>query len=188
MSPSATPVVMIALSASAPHVRSITNSAASSRFDAVCVAPNSSACSRLNATGSTTITCRAPAMAAPCTALMPTPPQPTMTTVSPGCTSAAYVAEPQPVVTPQPTSAALSRGMSSSILMQLASLHDRVRRERADAAHDPEVLAALGVMAGGEVGDLPSGEQERRRGRTGSAGRVAHDGQRPHEGMKPRQT
>ncbi len=61
-------------------------------------------------------------MAAPCTALMPTPPQPTMTTVSPGCTSAAYVAEPQPVVTPQPTSAALSRGMSSSILMQLASL------------------------------------------------------------------
>ena len=51
---------------------------------------------------------------------MPTPPHPTTTTVSPGCTSAAYTAEPQPVVTPQPTSAALSSGMSFSILMQLA--------------------------------------------------------------------
>ena len=53
------------------------------------VAPNTCACSRLNSTGSTATTWRAPAIAAPCTAFMPTPPQPTTTTVSPGCTSAA---------------------------------------------------------------------------------------------------
>ena len=48
---------------------------------------------------------------------MPTPPAPTTTTVSPDLTSAAYVAEPQPVVTPHATRAALSRGMSSAILI-----------------------------------------------------------------------
>ena len=52
---------------------------------------------------------------------MPIPPQPTTTTVSPARTSAAYVAEPQPVVTPQPTSAAFSSGMSGLILTQLIS-------------------------------------------------------------------
>ena len=48
------------------------------------VAPNSIAFSRLNSTGSTAITRLAPAIAAPCTALMPMPPMPTTTTVSPG--------------------------------------------------------------------------------------------------------
>ena len=85
------------------------------------VAPKICACSCLNSTGSTAITWRAPAIAAPCTAFMPTPPHPTTTTVSPGWTSAAYTAEPHPVVTPQPTRAALSSGMSLSILMQLAA-------------------------------------------------------------------
>ena len=47
--------------------------------------------------------------------------QPTTATVSPGCTSAAYTAEPQPVTTPQPSRQALSSGRSLSILMQLAS-------------------------------------------------------------------
>src|SRR6266513_1616054 len=37
-----------------------------------------------------------------------------MATVSPGVTSAAYTAEPQPVGTPQPTRTAVSRSMSSS--------------------------------------------------------------------------
>ena len=54
-------------------------------------------------------------MAAPWTALMPTPPRPATATVSPGRTPAAYVAEPQPVVTPHPTSAAVSSGMCFSI-------------------------------------------------------------------------
>ena len=108
------------MSAIAPQVRSLTSAVASSIDAAECVAPKICACSRLNSSGSTATTWRAPDIDAPCTAFMPTPPQPTTTTVSPGCTSAAYTAEPQPVVTPHPTSAALSSGMSSSILMQLS--------------------------------------------------------------------
>jgi len=46
---------------------------------------------------------------------MPTPPQPMTTTVSPGRTPATLTAEPHPVVTPQPTRAATSSGMSFSI-------------------------------------------------------------------------
>jgi hypothetical protein len=53
---------------------------------------------------------------------MPMPPMPTTTTDSPGCTSAAYTAEPQPVVTPQPTSAAFSSGMCFSIFTALSTL------------------------------------------------------------------
>ncbi len=71
--------------------------------------------SRFCATGSITMTRLAPAAAAPWTAFMPTPPAPMTTTFSPGRTSATLVAEPQPVVTPQPTSAASSSGMSGSI-------------------------------------------------------------------------
>ncbi len=44
------------------------------------------------------------------------PPTPMTITVSPGATFAAFTAEPQPVGTPQPTSTAFSRGMSSSTL------------------------------------------------------------------------
>ena len=47
---------------------------------------------------------------------MPMPPTPTMTTVSPGCTCATLVAEPNPVGTAQPMIAADSNGMSGSIL------------------------------------------------------------------------
>ena len=70
--------------------------------------------SRLNSTGSTTITFFAPAYLAPCTALLPTPPAPKMTTVSPARTPAACTAEPQPVGTPQPTRHATSHGISSA--------------------------------------------------------------------------
>ena len=56
-------------------------------------------------------------MRAPCTAFMPMPPMPTMTTVSPGATSARRVAEPQPVATPHDTSDTQSIGRSSSTLM-----------------------------------------------------------------------
>jgi len=63
------------------------------------------------------MTLLAPAARAPCTALMPTPPVPTMTTVSPGCVPTPTVAEPQPVVTPQDTSEAASNGIDASILI-----------------------------------------------------------------------
>src|SRR6185312_4847126 len=39
----------------------------------------------------------APEITAPCRALMPMPPTPTITAVSPGCTRATLVAEPNPV-------------------------------------------------------------------------------------------
>ena len=47
---------------------------------------------------------------------MPMPPTPTITTVSPGWTSATLVADPKPVGTAQPMIAAVSNGMSLSIL------------------------------------------------------------------------
>ena len=57
----------------------------------------------------------APASAAPLTAESPTPPQPITATVAPGSTLAALNTAPTPVITPQPTSAARSSGMSGSI-------------------------------------------------------------------------
>src|SRR5215469_9163757 len=102
-------------SASCPQVVSTTNSCASFAFETAWVAPKTVvAISRLNSTGSTTMTSLAPANRAPCTALLPTPPAPKMTTVSPACTPAACTAEPQPVGTPQPTRHAISQGISST--------------------------------------------------------------------------
>ena len=106
---------MIAWSASWPQVISTTASCASAAEAKTCVAPNSSAFDRLNSTGSTTITCAAPAYRAPWIALLPTPPAPKITTVCPGRTPAAYTEVPQPVGTPQPVSAATSNGMYGSI-------------------------------------------------------------------------
>src|SRR3954468_16526241 len=117
-----TPTVMIAWSASSPQVASTTNSCASLAEAKVWVAPKTVAISRLNGTGSTTTTRSAPARAAPWTALLPTPPAPKITTVSPACTPAACTALPQPVGTPQPTRAATSNGRSSGILMTEYSL------------------------------------------------------------------
>src|SRR4029077_2856523 len=109
------PGVMITWSASWPQVVSTTNSCASLAVANACVAPNTVvAISRLNSTGSTTTTFFAPANRAPCTALLPTPPAPKMTTVSPARTPAACTADPQPVGTPQPTRHAISHGNSST--------------------------------------------------------------------------
>src|SRR5882757_7010560 len=108
-----TPTVMIAWSASSPQVVSTTNSCASFAVAKARVAPNTVvAISRLNSTGSTTMTFFAPARLAPCTALLPTPPAPNITTVSPASTPAACTADPQPVGTPQPTRHRISHGMS----------------------------------------------------------------------------
>ena len=83
------PTVQITLSASWPWVSSTIASCACSGSANACVTPNSIACSRLNSTGSIAMTYLPPAYLAPCTALMPTPPVPKITTVSPGRTSAA---------------------------------------------------------------------------------------------------
>src|SRR5487761_1880565 len=107
------PTVIIATSASWPQVVSTTKSCASLALAKARVAPNTVvAISRLNSTGSTTMTFCAPANLAPCTALLPTPPAPKITTVSPACTPAACTADPQPVGTPQPTRHRISHGMS----------------------------------------------------------------------------
>src|ERR1700730_2712630 len=107
------PGVMIAWSASWPQVVSTTNSCASLAVAKACVAPKTLvAMSRLNSTGSTTTTFCAPPNLAPCTALLPTPPAPKITTVSPACPPAACTADPQPVGTPQPTRHRISHGMS----------------------------------------------------------------------------
>ncbi len=58
---------------------------------------------------------RAPAMRAPWITEFPTPPHPKTATLEPGATRAVFSAAPTPVVTPQPTKAARSNGMSLSI-------------------------------------------------------------------------
>ena len=69
----------------------------------------------LTGAGSTTTTREAPAIDAPMTALVPMPPAPTTTTVSPGATSAIFVADPYPVGTPQESRETYSSGTSSRI-------------------------------------------------------------------------
>src|SRR2546430_339676 len=133
---SISPTVQITVSASWPRVRLTMVSWASSGPANACVAPNSIACSRLYSTGSIAMTFLPPAYLAPCTAFMPTPPVPKITTVSPGRTSPALVAEQNPVVTPQLTSAASSNGMSSSIFTQDHS-EMTARSENVPSTHMP---------------------------------------------------
>ena len=116
-SPCATPTVRIATSAITPRVSSVTSAIARSMVLTEWVAPKNSARSRLDATGSTAMIVCAPASFAPWIAPVPMPPMPTTTTVSPGWTLPMCTADPHPVVTPHPTSAALSSGMSFSILI-----------------------------------------------------------------------
>ena len=104
--------------------------------------------------------CLAPASLAPWMALAPMPPTPTTATVSPGPTSAAYTLEPQPVTTPQPSRQALSSGTSFVDLDAARLVDDGVVGERAEQAHQPEVLA-LRVVADGAVGDLPADAHQR---------------------------
>ena len=87
--PSPTPIVMITLLAMRPHDASAIAGWASSSDDAVWVAPNCLARSRLDSSGSIAQICLAPARRAPCSALAPMPPMPTTATTSPGPTSAA---------------------------------------------------------------------------------------------------
>ena len=68
--------VMIDLSAPTPRVSSWESSWASSALATECVAPRSSAISRLLASGSTAMMFAAPAWLAPWTALVPMPPMP----------------------------------------------------------------------------------------------------------------
>ena len=79
------------------------------------VAPKRLASSSLWSTRSTATISAAPATRAPWMAAMPTPPQPNTTTDEPGVTLAVLMAAPTPVITPQPTSEAISKGMSSAI-------------------------------------------------------------------------
>ena len=58
---------------------------------------------------------RAPARRAPCTTLSPTPPQPITTTLLPASMRAVLVTAPTPVITPQPSRAALAIGIVSGM-------------------------------------------------------------------------
>src|SRR5206468_1322815 len=73
---------------------------------------NPKANSSLAGCASTATIRSAPAMAAPCTTLSPTPPAPNTATLLPGATCAVLKTAPTPVVTAHPRSAHLSRGAS----------------------------------------------------------------------------
>ena len=62
----------------------------------------------------------APAIAQPWIVLRPTPPAPNTTQVEPGSTFAVLSAAPAPVITAQPTIAALSMPIEGSILITLS--------------------------------------------------------------------
>ena len=100
--------------------------------DDVCVAPSSIAFSRLDSIGSTAMMCFAPAMRAPCTALMPIAADADDDDGVARCVSARFTAEPQPVATPHDTSATASSGRSSSTLMTDASATHGVLAEGAE--------------------------------------------------------
>ena len=108
------PVVTNRWSASGPPVAAVTAAARSAVVGSSrCVAPNRFAASRLVATGSTARIGEAPAIRAAWMALIPTPPQPTTTTVSPADTPAVLVTAPEPVRTPHPRRDASIRSTSS---------------------------------------------------------------------------
>src|ERR1700677_2158567 len=129
-----TPIVTIAWSAPTPQVSSSASARASSVVATAWVAPKPSADSRLNTTGSTAMTYRAPAIDAPCSALAPTPPMPYTSVVSPGLTSPALTEDPNPVGTAHDVSAASSSGMSSSIFITDAS-DSTARSENVPSRH-----------------------------------------------------
>src|SRR4051794_11574891 len=130
------PTVTMTTSAPVPRDNSRANAAASRVSETVYVPPNDKAKSRFIATGSTPMTCRAPACTAPWTALTPTPPRPTTTTVSPGRTPPVYTADPQPVGTAQASRAAVSIGTCDSIRTQEFSLRT-VHSAKAPTRHNP---------------------------------------------------
>ena len=77
------------------------------------VAPRVVATSSLPATRSIAISCRAPAMRAPCSAARPMPPSPITATTSPGRTGAVLSAAPRPVEAPHPSRHAWARSSPS---------------------------------------------------------------------------
>src|SRR6202012_4470898 len=109
------------------------------------VAPNTLvAWSRLNSTGSTTITFFAPARAAPWTGFMPTPAAP----------PPARPADPQPVGTPQATSAAPSKPSSSGILITEYSC-TTAYCENVPSTHRPPKSSPPSWDRNGPSGNIP---------------------------------
>ena len=123
------------------------------------MAPNFFAISSFASMVSMAMMRSAPAIAAPCTTLRPTPPQPNTATLEPGSTRAVLNTAPTPVVTAQPTSAARSRGIFGSILTRLST--DRVAYSAITPQPEkmPSGLPARsftrGVPSGGVVSALP---------------------------------
>ena len=165
-----TPGTMITASAIWPRVSSVTMGRASSMDAAVWVAPKSRAAFCLNSTGSTATMFRAPTILAPCTALMPTPPTPTTTTVSPGMTSARYTAEPQPVATPQDTRATAVERQVGVDRHQRGLVAHAVLGEGAQLGHHVEGLGRRGGSGPSRRRSGPGGRWPRP-GRTGWSGR-----------------
>ena len=93
-SPLSSPTVRMTLWAMKPAVTSAMPISAVLMSGYAWVAPNFSAASRFHSTGSMTKMWRAPALTAPCSADMPTPPTPTTATSCPGRMSAVRTAEP----------------------------------------------------------------------------------------------
>ena len=110
----------------------------------------------------------APATTAPWTALRPTPPVPTTTTLLPGSTRAVLTTAPKPVITPQASKAALVErdlrrdgdhlgGVDDDVLgegSRAEALHDRgaVARGQRPALVEREGCLAEGVLAAGAGG------------------------------------
>src|SRR4051812_34559191 len=138
--------------------------------------------SRLNSTGSMAMMFVAPAALAPCTALAPTPPIPTTTTVSPGFTPARFTAEPYPVATPQLTRQTTSRGRSGSTLMTEASARHIISAKVPSLA-----MVVMGLPSVVWCRNVPSVTMPPANVPAPRSHRLvlpmAHQWQRPHDGM-----
>ena len=123
-------------SAPRPSVSARTASIGSSAAGSTAwVAPTFRDASRRVADRSIATMVDAPEMRAPWMTDWPTPPQPMTATLDPGVTPAVLNAAPNPVVTPQPSSASSSSTRSVAIGDDRRLVHDHRLGERAATAH-----------------------------------------------------
>src|ERR1043165_231462 len=131
-----------------PPVSSITWLVTSPAFGSITsVTPNADDCARRDATGSTPTIRAAPAIRAPWAIEMPMPPRPTIMTVAPASTLAVLSTAPTPVCTAQPSTDAMSSGVSSGTLTAPVAGQRAAHRRRAVLGADRELPAHAEVAA-----------------------------------------
>ena len=119
-------------------------------------------------------------MAAPCTALSPTPPQPITTTSLPTSIRAVLVTAPKPVITPHPSRAALVTGIDVGNRDHLRRVDERLLGERARLEPVDEGVAVGVGQRTGRVDGEAAGARHRHALRAARARAAAADQRDDH--------